>query len=282
MKGYSKRLSLIQKRKRATMSTSPSATTAEFPLPKNQFKKALKAGKNQIGLWCSMANHYAVEVVAGAGFDWLLLDTEHAPNDLESVLLQLQAASRYNLEPVVRVAWNDMVAIKRYLDIGVLTILIPQVQNAEEARAAVSYTRYAPEGVRGVSGTNRATKFGRVKDYAKQAHKEICVLVQVESGTALDEIEAIAMVPGVDGIFIGPADLHASLGFPGETRRPEVMDMIIKATKRIRKAGKAPGFLTAVEEDANRVLAAGSQFVAVGSDIGILARGADNLRVKYK
>jgi 4-hydroxy-2-oxoheptanedioate aldolase len=255
--------------------------TKQFPLPKNHFKEALLAGKPQIGLWCSMAHHYAIEVVAGAGFDWLLLDTEHAPNDLESVLMQLQAASNYELEPVVRVAWNDMVAIKRYLDLGARTILIPQVQNAQEARDAVSFTRYAPEGVRGVSGTNRATKFGRVKDYAKTAHHEICVLVQVESGVAMDEIEAIAQVPGVDGIFIGPADLHASLGFPGEVRRPEVMDMIVKAMERIRKAGKAPGFLTAVDEDARRVLAAGALFVAVGSDIGLMARGADALAAKY-
>jgi 4-hydroxy-2-oxoheptanedioate aldolase len=255
--------------------------SASFALPVNHFKKNLADGKNQIGLWCSLANHYAIETVAGAGFDWLLLDTEHAPNDLESVLTQLQAASSYALEPVVRVAWNDMVAIKRYLDIGARTLLIPQVQNAEEARAAVSFTRYPPEGLRGVSGTNRASKFGRVKDYAKNAHTEICVLVQVESGLALDEIEAIAAVPGVDGIFIGPADLHATLGFPGETRRPEVMDLIVKATERIRKAGKAPGFLTAVEEDARRVMAAGAQFVAVGSDLGLLARGADALAAKF-
>jgi 4-hydroxy-2-oxoheptanedioate aldolase len=254
---------------------------AQFPLPKNHFKQALLAGKPQIGLWCSLANHYAIEVVAGAGFDWLLLDTEHAPNDLESVMMQLQAASNYELEPVVRLPWNDMVAIKRYLDIGARTLLIPQVQNADEARAAVSAVRYAPEGVRGVSGTNRASKFGRVPNYAKTAHEEICLLLQVESDIAMDEIEAIAAVPGVDGIFIGPADLHASLGFPGETRRPEIMDLIIKAMERIRKAGKAPGFLTAVEEDARRVLAAGAQFVAVGSDIGLLARGADGLAAKY-
>jgi 4-hydroxy-2-oxoheptanedioate aldolase len=252
------------------------------PLPSNYFKKALIEGKQQIGLWCSLSNHYAVEVVAGAGFDWLLLDTEHSANDLESVLTQLQAASRYSVEPVVRVAWNDMVTIKRYLDIGVRSLLIPMVQNADEARAAVSYTRYPPEGVRGVAGTTRASVFGRVKDYAKLAHTELCVLVQVETGTAIDEIEAIAKVPGVDGIFIGPADLHASLGYSGETRRPEIMALMVEATKRIRAAGKAPGFLTPVEEDARKILAAGGQFVAVGADVGILARGADALAAKFK
>jgi 4-hydroxy-2-oxoheptanedioate aldolase len=258
------------------------ANTVNYPLPTNHFKKALLAGKQQIGLWCSLSNHYAVEVVAGSGFDWLLLDMEHSPNDLESILPQLQAASNYPVEPVVRVPWNDMVAIKRLLDIGVRSLLIPMVQNAEEARAAVSYTRYAPEGVRGVAGTTRASLFGRVKDYAKIAHTEICVLVQVETGTAVDEIEAIAKVPGVDGIFIGPADLHASMGFPGETRRPEMMEMMVEATKRIRAAGKAPGFLTPIEEDARRILAAGGQFVAVGADIGLLARSTEALAAKFK
>jgi 4-hydroxy-2-oxoheptanedioate aldolase len=253
-----------------------------FPLPTNHFKKALLEGKQQIGLWCSLSHHYAVEVVAGSGFDWLLLDTEHSPNDLESVLPQLQAASNYSVEPVVRVAWNDMVAIKRLLDIGVRTLLIPMVQNAEEARAAVSYTRYPPEGVRGVAGTTRASIFGRVKDYAKIAHTEICVLVQVETGTAVAEIEAIAQIPGVDGIFIGPADLHASMGFVGETRRPEMMDLMVEATKRIRAAGKAPGFLTPNEDDARRILAAGGQFVAVGADIGLLARSSEALAAKFK
>lgn len=260
----------------------PTQYPPQYPLPVNHFKHALAAGKPQIGLWCSLASHYAVEIVAGSGFDWLLLDTEHAPNDLESVMTQLMAAQRYAGEPVVRIPWNDMVTIKRYLDVGVKTLMIPQVANAEEARAAVAATRYPPEGIRGVSGTNRATHFGRVKDYAKTAATELCLLIQVETGPALKEIEAIAAVPGVDGIFIGPADLHASLGFPGETRRPEVMDMIVEATKRIRAAGKAPGFLTGVEEDARRVLAAGAQFVAVGSDLGLLGRGADTLAAKFK
>ena len=251
-------------------------------LPANNFKRALKAGKPQIGLWCSLSSHYAIELVAGSGFDWLLLDTEHSPNDLESVLQQLQATAAYPTHPVVRVPWNDMVTIKRYLDIGTQSLLIPYVQNAEEAKAAVAYTRYPPAGVRGVAGATRATRFGRVKDYAKRAHEEICVLVQVETQTALDSLEKIAAVDGVDGVFIGPADLHASMGHPGETANPAVMPLIEEAMRRIRKAGKAPGYLSPVEADARRMLGAGCLFCAVGADVGILARGADTLAAKFK
>ncbi len=251
-------------------------------LPINTFKRALKAGKPQIGLWCSLSSHYAIELVAGSGFDWLLLDTEHSPNDLESVLTQLQAAAPYPTHPVVRVPWNDMVTIKRFLDIGSQTILIPYVQNAEEAKAAVAHTRYPPAGVRGVAGGTRATRWGRVKDYAKRAHEEICVLVQVETQTALDNLERIAAVDGVDGVFIGPADLHASLGYPGETNNPKVMPVIDEAVRRIRKAGKAPGILTTVEADARRWLECGGQFVAVGVDTVVLARGTEALAAKFK
>ncbi|HZR67557.1 MAG TPA: HpcH/HpaI aldolase/citrate lyase family protein [Burkholderiales bacterium] len=251
-------------------------------LPINTFKRALKAGKPQIGLWCSLSSHYAIELVAGSGFDWLLLDTEHSPNDLESVLTQLQAAAPYPTHPVVRVPWNDMVTIKRFLDIGSQTILIPYVQDAEEAKAAVAHTRYPPAGVRGVAGGTRATRWGRVKDYAKRAHEEICVLVQVETQTALDNLERIAAVDGVDGVFIGPADLHASLGYPGETNNPKVMPVIDEAVRRIRKAGKAPGILTTVEADARRWLECGGQFVAVGVDTVVLARGTEALAAKFK
>ncbi len=251
-------------------------------LPVNTFKRALKANKVQIGLWCSLSHHYATELVAGAGFDWLLLDTEHSPNDLESVLQQLQAAAPYPTNAVVRVPWNDMVTIKRYLDAGAQSLLIPYVQNAEEAKAAVAYTRYPPAGVRGVAGVTRATRFGRVKDYAKRAQEELCVLVQVETQQALDNIEKIAAVEGVDGVFIGPADLHASLGYTGETNNPKVMPVIDDAIRRIRKAGKAPGILTGVEADARRWLECGGLFVAVGADTGILARGTEALAAKFK
>ncbi len=251
-------------------------------LPKNTFKHALKAQKAQIGLWSSLSSNYTVEVIAGAGFDWLLLDSEHSPNDLESLLTQLQAAAPYPCQPVVRVPWNDMVMIKRVLDIGAQSLLVPYVSTADEARAAVSYTRYPPQGVRGVAGTTRANRFGRVKDYARRAHEELCVLVQVETEEAVRNIESIAAVDGVDGIFIGPADLHASLGHPGETANPKVKPLIDEAIGRIRKAGCAPGILTSNEADARHWLGCGALFVAVGADVGILARGADALAAKFK
>jgi 4-hydroxy-2-oxoheptanedioate aldolase len=251
-------------------------------LPQNPFKRALKANRAQIGLWSSLSSNYSVEVIAGAGFDWILLDCEHSPNELESVLAQLQAAAPYPTHPVVRVPWNDMVNIKRVLDVGAQSLLIPYVSSAEEAKAAVAHTRYPPAGVRGVAGTTRATRFGRIKDYAKRAHEEICVLVQVETQSAVDNIEAICAVDGVDGVFIGPADLHASLGYTGEIANPKVKPMIDEAIKRIRKAGKAPGILTPNEADAKHWLGCGGLFVAVGADVGILARGAEALAAKFK
>jgi 4-hydroxy-2-oxoheptanedioate aldolase len=251
-------------------------------LPENPFKRALKAGRAQIGLWSSLSSNYSVEVIAGAGFDWILLDCEHSPNDLESVLTQLQAAAPYPSHPIVRVPWNDMVTIKRMLDVGAQSLLVPYVSTAEEARAAVSFTRYPPAGVRGVAGTTRATRFGRVKDYAKRAHEEICLLVQVETQAALDNIEAICAVDGVDGVFIGPADLHASLGYTGEIANPKVKPHIDEAIRRIRKQGKAPGILTPNEADAKHWLGCGALFVAVGADVGILARGAEALAAKFK
>lgn len=251
-------------------------------LPQNPFKRALKAGTPQIGLWSSLSSAYSVEIIAGAGFDWILLDMEHSPNDLESLLSQLQAAAPYPSHAAVRVPWNDMVTIKRVLDAGAQTLLIPYVQNADEARQAVASTRYPPAGVRGVAGTTRASRFGRVKNYAKRAHEEICVLVQLETQSALAEIEKVAAIDGVDGIFIGPADLHASLGYTGETANPAVMPVIEDAIRRIRKAGKAPGYLSPVEADARRMLSAGASFVAVGADVGLLARGAEALCAKFK
>lgn len=251
-------------------------------LPKNAFKRALAEGRTQIGLWSSLSSNYTVEVIAGAGYDWILLDMEHSPNDLESLLQQLQAAAPYATTPIVRVPWNDMVTIKRVLDAGAQSLLIPYVQSAAEAKAAVAHTRYPPAGLRGVAGTTRATRFGRIKDYAKRAHEEICVLVQVETKPALDALESICAVEGVDGVFIGPADLHASMGYPGETANPAVLPLIEEAMRRVRKAGGAAGYLSPVEADAKRMLAAGAQFVAVGADVGLLARGAESLLAKFR
>ena len=251
-------------------------------LPVNEFKRGIKAGKPQIGLWSSLSSHYSVEVIAGSGFDWLLLDTEHSPNDLENVVTQLQAASAYPTTAIVRPAWNDMVLIKRFLDVGVQTLLIPYVQTPEEAAQAVAYTRYPLRGVRGVAGTTRATRFGRVKDYFKRVEEELCVLVQVETRLGLDNLEAIAATDGVDGVFIGPADLSAGLGHLGDMAHPEVKKSIDDAIGRIRKAGKAPGILTAVEAEARHYLEIGCLFVAVGADVGLLARESEKLCAKFK
>jgi 4-hydroxy-2-oxoheptanedioate aldolase len=251
-------------------------------LPRNTFKHALAAGRQQIGLWCSLSHHYAVEAVAGAGFDWLLLDTEHSPNDLESLVPQLQAVAAYPSSAVVRVPWNDTVTIKRVLDIGAQSLLLPYVQNVEEARAAVAATRYPPAGVRGVAGTTRASRFGRVKDYARRAEEELCVLVQVETREALAHIEDIAALDGIDGIFIGPADLHASMGLIGHTAEPSVVPQIEEALRRIRRTGKAPGILTADEALARRYIEAGALFTAVGVDVSILARETDKLAARFK
>jgi len=251
-------------------------------LAKNAFKAALKAQKPQIGLWASIPSNFTAEVIAGAGFDWILLDTEHTPSDIETVVSQLQAVSAYPTTPVVRVPWNDMVMIKRYLDTGVQALLVPQVNTPEEAKNAVAYTRFPPEGLRGVAGSTRATRFGRIKDFFKRAHEETCLLVQTETKEALANIEAIAAIDGVDGLFIGPADLHASLGYLGERAHKDVLPVIDDAIRRIVKAGKAAGILTDSEENARRWLQCGATFVAVGADLGILARGAEALAAKFK
>lgn len=250
--------------------------------PKNLFKQALQDKQRQIGLWASLSSSYTTEVVAGAGFDWILIDTEHSPADIECVLGQLQAMAPYPVSPIVRVPWNDMVTIKRYLDIRVQSLLIPQVNTAEEARNAVAYTRFPPTGLRGVAGATRGTGFGRIKDYFRIAHEDICVVVQAETKQALDNIEAIAAVEGVDCVFIGPADLHASLGYPGERSHKDVVPVIEDAIRRIAKTGKAPGILADSEENARRWLALGALFVGVGSDVGLLARSADALAAKFK
>jgi 4-hydroxy-2-oxoheptanedioate aldolase len=251
-------------------------------IPVNTFKRAIRAGKPQIGLWCSLCSPYAVEIVAGSGFDWLLIDAEHSPNDLPLVTSQLQAALGSPSHPIVRPPWNDMVLIKQYLDAGAQTLLVPYVQTEEEARRAVASTRYPPQGVRGVAGTTRATRFGRVNDYFARAAEETCVLVQIETRLGLDNLEAIARVEGVDGVFVGPADLAAGLGHLGDIAHPEVQSAIDDAIRRIRACGKAPGFITGDEALARRYLELGCLFVAVGQDIVLLARGTEKLAATFK
>jgi 4-hydroxy-2-oxoheptanedioate aldolase len=251
-------------------------------LPANTFKRAIAEGRPQIGLWCSLGSNIAAEVIADSGFDWILLDTEHAPNELPMILSQLQALAGGTAAPVVRPAWNDMVLMKRLLDIGVQNFLVPYVQTAEEACAAVAATRYPPQGIRGVATVHRANRYGRVKDYLQRANEEICVLLQLETGTALQNLEAIAAVEGVDGLFIGPSDLAAALGHLGDNGHPEVRAAIEDAFKRIRKAGKAPGILAPIEAEARHWLSLGCIVLAVGGDAGLLARHSEELAAKFK
>lgn len=251
-------------------------------LPVNRFKRALAVGEQQIGLWSNLASHCSVELLAGAGFDWLLLDMEHAPNELPMVHCQLQAAMGSNTHPVVRPPWNDMVTIKRLLDIGAQTLLIPYVESAEEARNAVAYTRYPPDGVRGYASAARASGFGRIADYPKQCANELCLLVQIESRLGLDNLEEIAAVEGVDGVFVGPGDLSAALGHAGEIKHPDVQAAIENAIVRIVAAGKPAGILIGDETLARRYIELGCTFTAVGSDVAILGRGAEQLAARFK
>ena len=251
-------------------------------LPANDFKKAIAAGRQQVGLWVSLSGAYPTEVVAGAGFDWLLIDGEHSPNDPITILAQLQAAAPYPVSCVVRPAWNDKVLIKRYLDVGAQSLLIPYVGNAAEAQAAVAATRYPTRGVRGVASTTRAGRFARIPDYLERAEGEICVLVQIETREGLDNLEAIARTDGVDGVFIGPADLAAGLGHLGEQGHPEVQSAIEQAIKRTRACGKPAGILTPDEATARKYIGWGSVFTAVGLDISILARESEKLAAKFK
>ena len=248
----------------------------------NVFKRALAAGKLQIGLWSSLCSNISAEIISDSGFDWILLDTEHSPNEIPDLVTQLQAIQRGSATPIIRPAWNDAVLAKRCLDIGAQTLLFPYVQNAEEAKRAVASTRYPPHGIRGVSVAARASRYGRVPGYLTKANDEICVLVQVETRMALSELEQIAEVPGIDGVFIGPSDLAASLGHLGNPQATDVQTAIKDAVTRLKALGKPAGILTGNEEEARRYIDWGYLFVAVGADVGLLARNADALAKKFK
>lgn len=251
-------------------------------LQKNAFKAAIAASQVQIGIWSSLASNIGAEILSDSGFDWILLDTEHSPNDTPELVSQLQAVQRGTASPIVRPAWNDLVLIKRVLDVGPQTVLIPYVQTRDEAVAAVAACHYPPHGLRGVAGGARASRYGRVANYLQKADSEICVLVQVETRAALERLEEIAGVTGVDGVFIGPSDLSASFGLIGQPGHPAVQETIQRAGATIRKAGKAPGILTTSEEEARRYLDWGFLFVAVGVDTNLLVRAADGLAKRFK
>lgn len=252
-------------------------------IPVNRFKQALRNGQPQIGLWAGLADAYATELLAGAGFDWLLLDAEHAPNDPRSVLAQLQAIAPYPVHAAVRVVQGDVALIKQYLDIGAQTLLIPMVETPEQAARMVAATCYPPRGIRGVgSSLARASRWNQVEGYLHKADDEMCVLVQVESVTALTNLPAIVAVEGVDGVFFGPSDLSASMGLLGKPGDARVQKAITEGIACVIKAGKAAGILTSDQKLAHEYLAMGALFVAVGVDTTLLMRAARELAAAFK
>ncbi|MGH8189830.1 MAG: aldolase/citrate lyase family protein [Rhodanobacteraceae bacterium] len=250
---------------------------------KNAFKHALAAGKPQIGLWAALADPYVTEVLATVGFDWLLIDNEHAPNDVRTTLAQLQAIAAYPTAAVVRPVRADAALIKQYLDIGTQTLLVPMVDTPEQTRQVVAATRYPPRGVRGVgSSLARASRWNAVPDYLHAASGEICVLVQAESTMALENLAAIAGVEGVDGVFFGPSDLSASMGLIGQSGAPAVRKAVCDGIRTVRGTGKAAGVLTSDAALVKEYLATGATFVAVGTDIGLLRTSATHLLAAYR
>jgi 4-hydroxy-2-oxoheptanedioate aldolase len=254
--------------------------------PINPFKQALTQKRAQIGLWVGLADHYTTEICAGAGFDWLLLDGEHAPNDLRTLLQQAQVVAGYpGTHSIARIPVGHgnigTALIKQYLDLGFQTLLVPMVDTPQQAIEIVRAMRYPPLGIRGVGGA-RASRWGRFANYPKEANDQVCLLVQAESLAAIDNLEAIAAIDGVDGIFIGPADLSAAMGHVGELTHPEVQATIEKAIGRIVKTGKAAGILTADEALARKYLSLGATFVAVGLDNNLLAKATTALAAKFK
>jgi 4-hydroxy-2-oxoheptanedioate aldolase len=247
------------------------------------FADALRDGSPQIGMWVASGSATVAEICAGSGVDWLLVDCEHAPNDLRSVLSQLQACAAYDVHVVVRPPVGDTVLIKQLLDLGVRNLLIPMVESAEQAAELVRATRYPPDGVRGVgSALARASRWNRTPGYLDQADQGICLMVQVESERALGALHEIAAVESVDGVFVGPADLAASMGHLGHPEHPDVVAAVDKAIETIGGLGKAAGVNAFQEDRARRLLGIGARFVLVGADVTLLARGSEDLAARYR
>jgi 4-hydroxy-2-oxoheptanedioate aldolase len=252
-------------------------------MPHNSFKRALRDGKPQIGLWVGMVDPSLAELLAGVGFDWLCLDAEHSPNDVRTVLAQLQAIAPYPVQAVVRPVHGASELLKQYLDIGVQTILVPMIETPEQAARVVAATRYPTLGHRGVaSATTRASRWGRIEGYFQHADQEVCVVVQVESVKGLANLAEIAAVEGVDGVFFGPADLAASMGYLGNPMEPQVQRSILEGIATVRQAGKAAGSLTADRRLARQYLSLGASFVAVGIDMMVLSQAAAELAAEFK
>ncbi len=251
-------------------------------IPRNRFLAALREGRAQIGLWVGLADANAAEALALTGFDWLLLDGEHAPNDPRTVLAQLRALAPYPVQPVVRPVQADVALVKQYLDVGAQTLLVPMIDTADQAAQMVRAMRYAPVGVRGMGAAlARAARWSQVDDYVNQADAQMCLLVQAESVEAIANLREIASVDGVDGVFFGPADLSASMGLRGQLAHPRVQRVLLDGIATVRAAGKAPGILSADRALAQTYLDAGALFVAVGVDTSLLVRAARELAVAF-
>ncbi|WJR76879.1 HpcH/HpaI aldolase/citrate lyase family protein [Bradyrhizobium sp. NP1] len=250
------------------------------PAP-NRFKMSLASKKLQIGLWSSLCSNIVAEILAQSGFNWILLDMEHSPNELPGLLAQLQAMKSGSANPVVRVAWNDPVLIKRVLDIGATSILVPFVESEGEAERAVKACLYPPAGIRGVTGSGRASQYGRNVNYFRDANDNVCVLVQIETISGLLELDRIAHMRGVDGVFIGPSDLAASMGHIGNPLHEDVQVAIHKAGQTLADMGVPAGILSNSEESARRYIKWGYRFVAVGSDIGLVTSGSTRLVASF-
>lgn len=249
----------------------------------NGFKLALREGRLQTGLWLGLANAYTADVLGGSGFDWLLIDSEHAPNTVDAILGQLQALAGHSVHAVVRSGSDDSVELKRLLDIGATTVLIPMIDSGEQAARAVAACRYPPQGRRGVGAAlARASGWNRQPDYLARANDGVCVLLQVESLAGLAALDDICRTDGVDGVFIGPADLAADMGHLGNPLHSEVQQAIEAAIATIAAHGKAPGILMGAEALARRYIALGALFVAVGTDVSLLAQGAQALAARYR
>jgi len=254
-----------------------------MPAPTNTFKAALKEGRTQLGLWVALTSPYTSEICGGAGYDWLLVDAEHAPNDIRTLVAQLQALAKYPVHPIIRPPVGEAWIIKQILDIGAQTILVPMIETKEQAEAMVRAVRYPPHGIRGVGAAlARASNFNRIPDYLQTANEEICLLLQIESRAGLANLDAIASVEGVDGVFVGPADLAADLGFLGKPGAPEVQAVVEDALKRIQGHGKAAGILTADQALAKRYVELGATFVGIGSDVGLFVNATSRLISEFR
>ncbi|MEP2642510.1 HpcH/HpaI aldolase/citrate lyase family protein [Roseobacter sp.] len=254
-----------------------------MPAPLNSFKKALADGETLLGCWMSFAESITAEALSGVGFDWLLIDGEHSPNDIRSIRDQLVTLKGSDSHAVVRVPVGETWIIKQALDAGAQTILVPIVETADQARDLVRACHYPPEGTRGVGyAVGRVSNFGQMENYGPTANAQICLLVQVETKTGLDNLDEILAVEGVDGVFIGPADLSASLGYLGQAMHPDMQATIMAALRKISASGKAAGILTSDDGMIQASLDAGARFVAVAMDIGLLVNSAKAVCTKWK